>query len=199
MTKRLRWNQAAAVFALLALSSPAFADVASETMAILASMKSFAEIITPSIGIFAFVAGLFILGSTFSQMVNAHRGQGPLAHGDGGVKIGPVLVRSIIAACLMSFSFYASNTIGTLFGGQVSPERALAYAPVARMESAQWTLAWGVVIVWIVMLGAVGMFRGLLLWNSAATESQGGGDLFWRGLWHIVGGAAAVNIGFFFG
>lgn len=199
MLTRSKMNRSAVALVLLALSSPAFADAASETMAILTAMKSFATLVTPLISVIAFVAGTFLFGATFMQMVNAHRGQGPLAHGDGGVKVDVVLVRCVIAACMMSFAFYGNNTIVTVFGEQVSADRALAYAPVARMASEQWTLAWGVVIVWIVMIGVVGMFRGLLLWNSAATESQGGGDYFWRGLWHIVGGAAAVNIGFFFG
>lgn len=184
---------------LLALSlaaGPAFAEF--DVQRTLESSKEFATLVTPLITVIAFACGVFLLGSTFLQMANAHRGQGALAHGDGGVKVGSVVMRCALSSCMMAFAFYGDNTILTLFGQKVSKDTALNYAPVAQMASPQWTLAWGVVISWIVLIGVVGMFRGLLLWNSATTETQGSGDYFWRGLWHIVGGAAAVNIGFFF-
>lgn len=199
MVVRIRSHFALRLFAILTLSlaaGPAFANV--DIQGTLTSIKDFASTLKPLIFVLSLACGVFLLGNTFSQMVNAHRGQGSLAHGDGGVKVGPVAMRCGLASCMISFPFYYDTTLITLFGGAVSPDRALNYAPIAQMNSPQWTLAWGLVIAWVVGLGVVGMFRGLLLWNSAATESQGGGDYFWRGLWHIVGGAAAVNIGMFF-
>lgn len=161
-------------------------------------MKDFGEAFIPVVSVLAFAAGVFLLGNTMLHVVNANRGQGALSHADGGVKTGSVLMRMGISACLISFGMYMSKTIETLFGEEVSYRNAMAYAPVAQMSgNAYWKLAWSVCVVWVVLIGVVGMFRGLLLWNSASTENQGTGDLFWRGLWHIVGGAAAVNIAIF--
>lgn len=180
----------------LMVGAPAWAF---DTMEFLNNMKDFGETLIPVISVIAFVSGLFLLGNTMVHVVNAHRGQGPLSHADGGVKVGPVLMRVVITACLISFGMYMSKTIETLFASEVPYRSALAYAPVAQMSNNRyWQLAWAVCVVWVVLIGVVGMFRGLLLWNDAASENQGGGDLFWRGLWHIVGGAAAVNIGIFF-
>lgn len=180
---------------LLTAEAPAWAF---DTLGFLNNMKDFGEAFIPVVSVLAFVAGVFLLGNTMLHVVNANRGQGALSHADGGVKTGAVLMRMGISACLISFSMYMSKTIETLFGQEVDYRTALAYAPVAQMSSnPYWQLAWTVCVVWVVLIGVVGMFRGLLLWNSASTENQGGGDLFWRGLWHIVGGAAAVNIAIF--
>lgn len=180
----------------LVVGAPAWAF---DSMAFLNNMKDFGETLIPVVTVAAFVTGLFLLGNTMIHVVNAHRGQGPLSHADGGVKVGPVLMRLVITACLISFGMYMTKTVETLFSSQVPYRTALAYAPVAQMSNnAYWQLAWAVCIIWVVLIGVVGMFRGLLLWNDASTENQGNGDLFWRGMWHIVGGAAAVNIGIFF-
>jgi len=192
--KRLRISLIAggALFA----ASPAWAI---DTLAFLENLKSFAEAFIPVVSVIAFMSGIYLLGSTILHVVNAHRGQGPLSHPDGGVRISPFLIRLGIAACLFSFGMYMTKTIETIFDSQESYRTAMAYAPVAQMSgNAYWQLAWGVCVVWVVLIGVCGMFRGLLLWNSSTTENQGSGDLFWRGLWHIVGGAAAVNIGVFF-
>ncbi len=180
----------------VAAAAPAWAV---DTTAFLQNMKDFAEAFIPVVSVIAFVSGVYLFGATILHVVNAHRGQGPLSHPDGGVRVGPVLIRMGIAACLFSFGMYMSKTIETIFESQVSYRTAMAYAPVAQMSgNAYWQLAWGVCVVWVVLIGVCGMFRGLLLWNSSTSENQGSGDLFWRGLWHIVGGAAAVNIGIFF-
>lgn len=181
-----------------ALAAVSGAAHAFEPMQVLTSMREFAEALTPAIAVFAFLAGVAILGLTFVHMVNAHRGGGPLSHGDSSLKVGAVALRMGIAAALMSFGWSLSNTITTLFAQQVPVRNALAYAPVAQMSSPVWTAAWGVIVMWVALIGAAGFMRGLILWNAAASESQQGGDHFWRGLWHIVGGAAAANIAWFF-
>lgn len=187
--------KALVVLGSIMAGSPAWAF---DTIGFLNNMKDFGESFIPVVSVIAFVSGIFLLGNTMLHVVNAHRGQGALSHADGGVKVGPLVVRIAISGCLISFGMYMSKTIETLFAEEVSYRNALAYAPVAQMSGNEyWKLAWGVCIVWVVLIGVVGMFRGLLLWNSATTENQGNGDLFWRGLWHIVGGAAAVNIGIF--
>ena len=49
------------------------------------------------------------------------------------------------------------------------------------------------------LIAAAGVYRGILLWQSAASGSApragAGGDPFWRGLWHIVFGSIAVAMG----
>lgn len=45
-------------------------------------------------------------------------------------------------------------------------------------------------------MGAFAIFRGLLKWKAAGEgENQGGSDNIWGGLWHIIGGGIAYNIG----
>lgn len=62
-----------------------------------------------------------------------------------------------------------------------------------------WTLLMNTCLVWVATIGCIGMFRGFLLWNKAgagdSAMGQSSGDYFWRGLWHIIGGAIAINIG----
>lgn len=181
---------------LLAAGTSAMANTG--VVQALNAAKAFAVEATPVVSYVAFAAGVALMGSTFVQVANAQRGQGPLSDAEGNPKIGPFLMRTILAALMIGLPFFGDATIVALFGQKVSKDRALSYAPVQQMQSEQWTLAWSVVIVWVVLIGVIGVFRGLLLWNTATTDQQGGGDLFWRGLWHIVGGAAAVNIGIFF-
>ena len=47
---------------------------------------------------------------------------------------------------------------------------------------------------WLFLLGVCAIFRAFLLFNRAAQGDAQEGDGFWRGFWHILGGAILVNI-----
>lgn len=83
-----------------------------------------------------------------------------------------------------------------LFGTDIQDIRGvMAYAPIPA-QATFWRQVLEVCLLWVVMLGWVGAFQGLLLWNKGANggDSGQGGDYYWRGFWHILGGAAAVNL-----
>ena len=189
-----------AVFAVafMAMSSRARAV---DTTTLLTNVNDFATALTPLLGPIAFLAGIWILGRTLVGLTYAGRSQSVVTTGSGDVKTGALLLRVLFSSMLMSFGFFMGSTIDSLFGGKTDYRAALSYAPVSQAQnSAYWTLVWGAIIAWVVLLGTVGMFRGLLLWNEAASGDgqSNGGDQFWQGFWHIAGGAASVNIGMFF-
>lgn len=78
-------------------------------------------------------------------------------------------------------------------GGQV--RAALAYV-MPQSGTGFFGLVLTVVMAWVALIGAIGVFRGFLLWRDMASGAsrQGGTDLFWRGLWHIIGGGIAMNL-----
>lgn len=105
----------------------------------------------------------------------------------GQLLVGGLLLR--LGATMQDFS-------QLLFGTDIQDIRGvMAYAPLPA-QAGFWKQVLEVCLLWVVMLGWCGAFRGLLLWNKAVAggDSSNGGDYYWRGVWHIVGGAAAVNL-----
>lgn len=184
---------------LLAVASPAHAL---DTRSALESMREFAEFAVPAVGAISMVAGFIYMLTTLTHVKNAGRGGGganPLAHPDGGIKAGSFLGRMAVSALMLSLGWSLGTTVETFFGAQVSVRAALAYAPIQQMGNDYWKLVWNVILVWIILIGVAGFFRGLVLLHEAASGSQQqGNDLSWRAIWHLIGGAAAVNIGMFF-
>lgn len=185
--------------ALLAASGPAHAV---DTRGVLEAMREFAEFAVPAVAAISMVAGFILMVSTLVKLGQVSRGAGsnPLAHPDGGVKAGAFLGRLAVSALMLSLGWSLTTTIETFFGAPVSVRAALAYAPIQQMGNDYWKLVWNVIIVWIILIGVSGFFRGLLLLHDSASGSQqqSGGDLIWRAFWHLIGGAVAVNIGMFF-
>lgn len=134
--------------------------------------------------IYLAITKVYAMGKPGGYMQQREASWGGIA---GQLLIGGLLLR--MGATMQDFS-------QLLFGNDIQDIRGvMAYAPLPA-QAGFWKQVLEVCLLWVVMLGWCGAFRGLLLWNKAVAggDSSNGGDYYWRGVWHIVGGAAAVNL-----
>lgn len=160
--------------------------------ATLQSLAAFAAQIRGSLSVFAVLAGIVMFASAARALLKTQGyDQGPNLLGVG--------VRMFIGAALFQLARSIEDTRTGLLAGAGQEVRVMMGTVMpAGAGGGFWQLLLSTCLVWIATIGCIGMFRGFLLWNKAgAGDSQGGqgGDFFWRGLWHIVGGAIAINIG----
>ncbi len=163
--------------------------------AVLNGARAFAEAFIPFlVTALTVVAGLIVIYSGLSALFRKgsdSRSQGS-EPGYGGIA-----VRLLVGGMLLRFGATVEDISLLLTGAGVQDYRGvLAYSPLPGGNNA-WTQVYEVCLLWLVMIGWAGAFRGLLLWNKASNGSSGGGsagDLFWQGTWHLIGGALAVNI-----
>jgi hypothetical protein len=109
---------------------------------------------------------------------------------------GGIAGQLLIGGMLLRMGATMEDVSHLLFGTGVQDIRGvMAYAPLPA-QGAFWGQVVEVCLLWVVMLGWAGAFQGLLLWNKgvSGSDSGQGGDYYWRGFWHILGGAAAVNL-----
>lgn len=162
--------------------------------AVLSASKSFANSFIPLLltGL-AVIAGLVILYFAIRDLYRKGEGR----HAGQEVGYGAIALKFLVGGMLLRFGAFMQDISFTLFGAEIQGSTGvLAYMPIG-VQAGFWKQVLEVCLLWIVMLGWAGAFRGLLLWNSAANGGQSGGssgDLFWRGLWHLIGGAVAVNL-----
>jgi len=130
----------------------------------------------------AFVGGMLI----FQGLLRAWK----LSDNQGSVTGAQVFSSLIFGGLLLNWGStteMASSTVA-LSGG------ALGYMPEA--SNAYFKSLLDSIYVLMAAFGAVAILKGLLLWKSVADgERNGGEDAVWRGLWHILGGAFALNLG----
>lgn len=138
------------------------------------------------------LVAIWIAISGLRKLAAASRGER-----QGQATIGPVGINFLIAALLVQLSTFAGNTVELLFGTGISdPREALSYMPSQVAGNQTLVFVVSVAVYWLVALGWVAVFRGLLLWNSLSEgQAAGGRDLGWRGFWHVLGGSALINIG----
>jgi hypothetical protein len=121
--------------------------------------------------------------------------KGSQPHNHEGVdwtKLGGTL---LVGTMLMQFVLSVNNTTTLVTGSQVSDyTQAMQYIPMAA-QSSFWESVLEACLAWVVALGWVAVLRGLLLWKASANGKTSRGDEIWRGATHILGGAAAINIG----
>lgn len=165
--------------------------------ALLTGAKAFAEQLVPFlVGALSIVVGLAVI---FSAIRNVYQkgANGRAASSGNEIGYGGIAMKLLVGGLLLRFASTLQDTSKLLFGvGIQSYQGVLAYAPLPA-QAGLWKQVFEVCLLWVVMIGWIGAFRGLLLWNNAANGGGSGGssgDLFWRGLWHLVGGAAAVNM-----
>lgn len=103
----------------------------------------------------------------------------------------------MIGAFMLQFSSTMQDVSSLLFGSRIQDYHgALAYMPMPEQSSSYYKKVLEVCLLWLVMLGWAGAFRGFAAWAKAANGAGNGqdGDQFWKGLWHIFGGAALINL-----
>lgn len=143
----------------------------------------------------AVVAGLVLIYKAIRGIYE--KGSERSSGGPGQVGFGGLAFQLLIGGMCLRLGASMEDVSQLLFGtGIQDVSGVLAYAPLAA-QAGIWRQVLEVCLLWVVMLGWAGAFRGLLLWNLAASGGASGGssgDHFWRGTWHLIGGAAAVNM-----
>lgn len=165
------------------------------------NMMAFLQASLPVVAAVSWATGVGLVGYVGYRMAFS-RAPGGQGWGSGGpISPGAVAALLLLAGVFIELPAMVQSTAVTVLGGSSSYRQALALVPQYSGGNAFWTLVLEVIVMWIVLIGAVASYRGVLLWVEMANGGGGGGkgDLFWRGLWHIVFGALAVNIGRFMG
>jgi hypothetical protein len=161
---------------------------------LLAGARAFAESFIPFLlTAFAVVAGLWIIYSAIRQIYK--KGSERMS-GGRDVEWSGIAIKLLVGGLMLRLSGTVTDISIMLTGAGVQDVRGvLAYAPVTE-SAGLWGGVFEVCLLWVVMLGWAGAARGLFLWNKAADGggASDGGDYFWRGFWHLIGGAAAVNL-----
>lgn len=153
--------------------------------------KQFAQEGTTFIYAAAMLTGLFFGILALKNIVDKGRTGG----GYGQEKSwGAIAGRLVIASCFVTLASKLDSMIATT--GNTEPLRqALAYAQgTSGAGSGPLAFVWAAISAWVVFVGTAGFMRGFLLFDKASQGQQDSGDAFWRGLWHIVGGAICVNV-----
>lgn len=111
---------------------------------------------------------------------------------------GAIGFRLLIGGALLRFAATIEDISMMLTGAGVQDHRnVLAYSPLPSAGASAWMQVFEVCLLWLVMIGWAGAFKGLLLWNKSTSGGGSGGssgDLLWQGFWHLLGGALAVNV-----
>lgn len=157
------------------------------------NLKSFAQEGTTFI-FFASMATGIILGF-YALLAIAKKGQSSSGYGGSESSWGSIAGRLALASCLITLAQKLESIIAT--NGSTEPIRnALSYATGTMNGGGNSTLAlvWTAISAWVVFLGTAGFMRGFLLFDKASQGGHDSGDSFWRGLWHVIGGALCVNI-----
>lgn len=157
-------------------------------------LNTFAAVLLPLFSLFGVIAGLILFWQAGKSLVWGHKGGGG-SH-EEGPQLGSIGLKMLIGAILMQFANSVEMTSTGLLAGTGSGTRE-TLALVVTTTSPTWELILKTSFLWLAVIGVAGIFKGFLLWAKAANgDSQGGGgDPFWAGLWHILGGAIMVNIG----
>lgn len=161
--------------------------------AMLTAFQQVGRMVLPTLAVLAFLAGTFFVGRAGWLMVTGRDGRGP----QDDVPIGGVVANILAGGALVAFARTMTNMRDTLGGAGTEVRAGLAYMASSAGNAPIITLAVAVAATWIAALGGVAIFRGVLLWRSMGQgDNRGGdGDLFWRGLWHLLAGGLCLNIG----
>lgn len=116
---------------------------------------------------------------------------------EGRPLFGPVVAHVLIGYFFLRLAGFSTDVIELLFGAAPQqPSSALSYLPAQISQSNFWKRVALALVSWVAMFGGIAIFRGLLLWREMSNGNPNqNGDLMWRGLWHIVFGGIALNIG----
>jgi hypothetical protein len=159
----------------------------------LAGFRSLAEGFVPLLltGISLFLGLLFVfLALKKVWVMGEHR------HGGAQASWGAVAGQLLVGGMLLRMAASMQDVSQLLFGTGVQDIRGvMAYAPMAA-QAGFWSTVMEVCLLWVVMLGWCGFLKGMLLANRAVTGGDHGntGDYYWQSFWHVIGGAAAVNL-----
>ncbi|CAN7784768.1 hypothetical protein LJR175_008431 [Variovorax sp. LjRoot175] len=136
----------------------------------------------------ALLVGVFFTGSALLKIAkmghDSPGGKPPTWAGIGGNLL-------VTVGCTMLSAWVDSFTKD--FGG-LGEGVASQMAYMRDGSSGSLKPLWDAIYAWLFLLGVCAIFRAFLLFNRAAQGDAQEGDGFWRGFWHILGGAILLNI-----
>lgn len=165
---------------------------------ILSQLGELAKVIVPFVvGALSVLLGLVLMYSAVRAMFRMGDRQGSSDAGAGPLTWGRVAGQLAIGAMLLRYAATMGDMSMLLFGEPIqSSASVLAYFPAVQ-GMGKWAEVLNVALLWVVTLGWIFGLRGLLLWNKAVAgggSAGQNGDLMWGGTWHLIGGAAMVNL-----
>lgn len=130
----------------------------------------------------------FIFSGIRKMIAHAH------GHRQGQPTVGPVLINLGIGAVLIQVTFMTDAIVSSMFGSGVeNPNAAMQYMPSQVSGDVVLNAMVNAALLWIYAIGFIAVVRGFVQWNSLANGSARDGA-GWKGFWHIIFGALAVNI-----
>jgi hypothetical protein len=156
---------------------------------LIAALNAAATAFLPLVSVFGVLAGVYLIASVGKQLLDGTNGT---MYDDP--KWTALLVRIFVAAMLLSFSTTLQWNSDLLAGTGSGTRDAMAL--VVKKGNPFWDAVMNASFKWLNVMGAVGVFRGLLKLNEAATgDNRGGGsDPFWAAMWHLIGGTLLFNM-----
>lgn len=107
---------------------------------------------------------------------------------------GGIAGRLIAASCLITLANKLDMIVST--NGSVEPvKQALAYAQGGvGGGGGPLSFVWAALSMWVVFIGTAGFMKGFVLFDKASQGGHESGDKVWAAVWHIIGGALAINL-----
>lgn len=163
-------------------------DVGSVVLA-LASQADAAVFLIQAVAV---VVGLVFIAQALLRLVEASKSGGQ-HQGPGAVGFSKPLLGIILGSSLINFGFTVSSMVETIFGDTVEYSHIVSYSQQVNYGTGEWKLVIQGMAALVAVFGAYAIFEGFLFWKKCA-DGNSGEDYFRKGLTHILGGAAAVNI-----
>lgn len=136
------------------------------------------------------ILGVYFIGSGLHKMYAHAKG-----HRQGEPTVGPVLINLAVGSLMIQFYKVVDMVIHTIFGeSQTQPSAILQYMPQNLSSSVMLMNMVQAAALWVVMIGVVAICRGLILLNDLSNGHRAVQGAGWKATWHIIFGAAAVNI-----
>lgn len=153
-----------------------------------------AQAMFPMLSVISALVGLWMIGSAGLMLWRAGSDH-PAARQSG--LAGPLLTKTIVGALLLQFARSIEMTRELMGGAGAEVRAGIVQAAGPSAGSGFWGLVMSALFMWLTVIGTLSIFRGFYLWHKAgAGDNQGGGgDHAWAGLWHVIAGAIAINIG----
>lgn len=134
--------------------------------------------------------GIYMVYSGLAKMVayakNERQGQSTA---------GPVLINLAIGSIMLQFASVVDKLIFSMFASERQhPTAVLQYMPSQVADSPMLQQMMSAAALWVALIGFVAICRGLISWNDLANGRSGGQESGWKGFWHIIFGAVAVNL-----
>ncbi len=137
----------------------------------------------------ALLVGVWMSISALLKMASRGMDRGS----DASLSMTAIIGRLLIGSCLVTMAQKMNSVLSTLGDGQ-SLRSVMSYTQNSvGIESNPVTQAmWAACTAFLVFFGTVMFMRGFLKFDKACQGSHDSGDLFWAGLWHVIGGALLV-------